>query len=108
MTKAMMYWDQLRLEVTGHAGGGTKGNDLVCCAVSALTGALIGVLQDAETRGRTGMEWKWNEEQTRLVIRADPNMGSLNEIKAYFRMCVKGLRMLSEQDRDKVEIREVL
>lgn len=35
-----------RMEVCGHAGYAGRGEDIVCAAVSALTYALIGVLQE--------------------------------------------------------------
>ena len=107
MTNAVMYWNRMRIEVTGHANAGVMGMDIVCAGVSMLTGALIGSLEDAEARGRTIAEWKWNEEKAQLVIWADPNLGNLAEIKAYFRMCVKGLRMLKEQYPRNVDIKEV-
>ena len=105
MTKAVMYWNRLRLEVKGHADYAEQGKDIVCAGVSMLTGALVGVLEDAEARGRTMFEWKENGAD--LTIWADPNMGSMNEIKSYFRMTVKGLRMLAEQYPKHVEIKEV-
>jgi len=106
MIRAVMYWNKLRLEVEGHAGTAEKGKDLVCAAASMMTGALAGALEEAMARGRTIGEWK--QEDGNAVIWADPNMGSLNEIKAYFRMCVKGFRMLQEEYPANVSIKEVL
>ena len=105
MIKARMYWDKMRLEVGGHAGYAEKGQDIVCAGVSMLTGALGGVLEEAQKRGRTTFEWKELDET--LIITGDPNMFAISEIKAYFRMCVKGLRMLQEQYPANVEIKEV-
>lgn len=105
MIKAEMYWKRMRLEVKGHAGYAEEGKDIVCAGVSTLTGALIGVLEDAEARGRTMFEWK--DAEGTLTIWADPNMGSIQEIKSYFRMAVKGLRMIAEQYSKFVEIKEV-
>ena len=95
MITGVMYWDQLRLEVGGHAQYAEMGKDIVCAGASMLTDALSGVLQDAEARGRTTVQRK--ETEKGIMIQADPSMGALNEIKAYFRMCVKGLKMLHEQ-----------
>lgn len=106
MIKARMYWDRLRLEVEGHAGYDIIGRDIICAAVSMLTGALIGVLEDAQTRGRTTFDY--TDKDGQMKIWADPSMGSLQEVKAYFRMCVKGMRMLAEQYPKNVEIREVM
>lgn len=40
MTRVEYSPDEMRIEVKGHAGGGQIGEDLVCAAVSALTGTL--------------------------------------------------------------------
>jgi len=105
MIKGRMYWDRMRLEISGHAGYAEKGQDIVCAGVSALLYALAAVLEEAEARGRTTAELKESEEGA--VIWADPGMGSLNEIKAYFRMCVKGMKIIQEQYPQHVEIKEV-
>ena len=105
MIRARMYWDNMRLEVTGHAGYAEAGKDIVCAGASMLTAALQGVLDDAHQRGRTTFTVKDNGE--RLLIIADPMMGSMNEIKAYYRMCVKGFRMLAGQYPEYVKCEEV-
>ena len=105
MITATMYWERLRLEVTGHAGAAPKGQDIVCAAASMLTGALIGVLEEARDRGRT--EFRWEDNGEKMIIWAEPYMNSYREIKSYFRMCAKGFRMLQESDGKYVEFREV-
>lgn len=105
MIRAVMYWNQLRLEVEGHAGSAPAGQDLVCAAASMLTSSLIGVLEDAKARGRTEFEFRDNGE--RMVIHANPGMNHLAEVKSYYRMCIKGLKMLQEQYRQNVDLKEV-
>ena len=105
MTKATMYWNRMRLEVSGHAGGGTKGNDLICAGISALISALIGSLQEAEQRGRCDMDYDEKDGEARVW--ADPIMGCSNEIRAYFKMCMKGLRMMEQQYPENVKAEEV-
>ena len=105
MIRGAMYWQRMRLEIKGHANFDEKGKDIVCAGASMITGALIGVLEDAKARGRTQFEWK--QDGADLQIWADPNMGSMNEIKSYFRMAVKGLRMLAEEYPKYVEMKEV-
>lgn len=105
MIRGLMNWPRMRLEVKGHANYDEPGKDIVCAAASMLTGALAGVLEDAQARGRTKFEWK--EEGSGVVIWADPNMGSMNEIKSYFRMAVKGMKMVAEQYPKNVEMKEV-
>ena len=106
MIKARMYWSRMRIEISGHAGYEEKGRDIVCAGVSALAYALAAALEEAKKRGRTAAEMK--ESEGEIQIWADPEMGSLNEIKAYFRMCVKGIRLMQEEYPKHVEIKEVL
>ena len=70
-----------------------------------LTDALAGVLGDAEKRGRATVKCAAKEGE--ITIKADPYMDALNEVKAYYRMCVKGLKMLHEEYPKHVEIKEV-
>ena len=105
MITAVMYWDRMRLEVSGHANAAPKGQDIVCAGASMLTGALAGVLEDAQQRGRTKFRCEDTEEG--LTIWAEPQMSCYREIKSYFRMCVKGFQMLQEQYSKYVWIREV-
>lgn len=105
MIKATLYWGRLRLEVKGHAGMAEPGKDIVCAGASMLVGALGGVLEEAEQRGRC--EFKFKEKDGEALIWANPTMGAVNEVKAYFRMCAKGLRMLQEQYPANVHIKEV-
>ena len=106
MIRATMYWNRLRMEIEGHAGYAEEGKDIVCAGASALVDALAGALQDAERRGRTTATAE--EKDGKVIIWADPMMGSLNEIKAYFRMCVKGMQLMHESYRENITVKEVL
>lgn len=44
----------LRVRVTGHAGSGPKGHDLVCAAVSALVFTMLGGLEKVAEAEITG------------------------------------------------------
>lgn len=105
MIRAVMYWERLRIEVDGHAGCGEKGQDIVCAGASMLTNALTRTLEEAEMRGRC--EMKARNRDGSAVIWANPTMGALNEVKAYFRMVTTGMRMLQEAYPGKVILREV-
>ena len=104
MTKATMNWNRMRMEIDGHAGGGTKGNDIICAGESMLICALIGALEEAQTRGRCEMDYE--DRDGYAMVWADPSIGCSNEIRAYFRMAVKGMRMLQEQYPEHVSIKE--
>lgn len=105
MTKVTMYWPRLRLEVSGHAGADEIGKDIVCAGESILVYALAQTLENAENRGRC--EYKAKIDGPEALIWANPTMGSLNEIKAYFRFAVNGLKMLAEQYPGNVSVKEV-
>lgn len=47
--------DLIQLTVSGHAGSGPFGHDLVCAAVSALTQSLEGNVEGAESAARAGL-----------------------------------------------------
>jgi uncharacterized protein YsxB (DUF464 family) len=47
--------DQIRIRVSGHAGAGPHGYDLVCAAVSALTQSLELNAERAETFDKAGL-----------------------------------------------------
>ena len=47
--------DQIRIRVSGHAGAGPHGYDLVCAAVSALTQSLELNAEQAETFDKAGL-----------------------------------------------------
>jgi hypothetical protein len=105
MIGATMFWQRMRLEVTGHANYAEAGKDIVCAGASALVYALGQTLEEAEARGRC--ECKCKDRGGIITIWANPTMGSVSEIKAYFRMCITGLRMLEEQHTGYVSVKEV-
>lgn len=106
MIHARMDWRRMELMMWGHAGYAQAGKDIVCAGASMLFDALVGTLRDAEERGRTTAAVRERGEST-VIITADPSMNNVSEIKAYYRMAVKGLKMLGEQYPENVELKEV-
>ena len=106
MTKARMYWKGLELVLKGHANSAEKGKDLVCCAESMLTQALLQTLIDMEKEKKTSMNWAGSQRSGTLCIRATPAEGQEEVIRAVFRVCVTGLRMLAEQYPEYIELKE--
>lgn len=51
MIEVTYYRDYNRVTVTGHAGSGPEGHDLVCAAVSALALTLAGNVSHMESYG---------------------------------------------------------
>ena len=106
MTKAKMYWRGMELSLKGHANSAPKGQDLVCCAESMLTQALIRTLQEMEKEKKTSMNWAGSQRSGCMCIRATPAEGQAEVIKAVFRVCVTGLRMLAEEYPQYIELKE--
>ena len=106
MIKVTMYWNRLRMEVEGHAGFEEIGKDIICAGASILTDTLAETIDEAEARGRC--ECKAKMEDGKALIWANPTMGSIVEIKSYFKMAVKGFRLLQEAYPGFVTIKEVL
>lgn len=104
MITVRMDWHNMAIEVTGHAGAAKKGEDLICAAASMLTQALERSLHNAQQRGRLTVKAKMEEGHAK--IQADPEMSCLNETKAYFRMCVTGMRMLAEEYPRYINVKE--
>ena len=50
------YYDGHLLIIDGHAGSGTKGEDIVCAAVSALAFTLLNCLKDEEAQGNVKLK----------------------------------------------------
>lgn len=106
MIHARMDWRRMQLMMWGHAGYAEPGKDIVCAGASMLFDALAGTLREAEERGRTTAQVQVRGEST-VIITADPSINNVNEIKSYYRMAVKGLKMLAEQYPENVELKEV-
>ena len=93
------------LKASGHAGGGTAGNDIICAGVSAITQTLLNVLQDEEEAGRIEMEWYMTDGE--LQIQAFPMSSMHMQLKNYFHMAAVGLKDIAEQYPKNVKIMEV-
>ena len=107
MTVILMNWEDMTLVASGHAGGGEKGQDIICAGLSALTQALLFTLQDAKKRGRCALKWKIDEDSGDLRIDCRPYSGYYAEIRAYFRVIMKGLNSMAEVYPENIKIGEV-
>ena len=107
MTVVLMNWEDMTLVASGHAGGGPKGQDIICAGVSALTQALLFTIQDAEKRGRCALEWSIDEDSGELKIKVRPYSGYYVEIRAYFRVIMTGLKHIAKVYPENIKIGEV-
>ena len=98
------------LQAKGHAGGGTKGNDIICAGISALTQALLNILinDEGEEAQHIYAKWEMNEDSGALRISAKAkDTDGEADVKAYFRMAVMGLAAIAENYPGNIELKEV-
>ena len=106
MTEARMDWKRLKLELNGHAGAGEHGHDIVCAAESMLTQALLQTLMEMNGEKKLWLEWTGSAAAGYLKTEAAPTEGHRAEVRACFRMCVTGLRMLAEKYPENIKLTE--
>lgn len=91
----VVYAQQGRIAVTGHAGHGPPGHDLVCAAVSTLVQTLvstIGELTDDKVKsdirpGKVVVEYRDLSARGRLLI--DSFFVGINGVAGAYPECVK-------------------
>ena len=72
MTKVTLFWGEkakkilLGVESRGHSGGGCKGEDIVCAAVSTLIHSLYLGLRDA---ARVPAEWRTDASEPFISVK---------------------------------------
>ena len=106
MTKARMDWGKLKLEMNGHANAAEKGRDIVCAAESMLTQALLQTLLEMNEEKKLWLEWTGSAAAGYLKMEAAPLDDYKAEVRACFRICVTGLRMLAEKYPEYIELEE--
>ena len=104
MTKIRMDWRRMELTAEGHAGGGPKGQDIICAGISALAMALLNQLIE-ETGELT--EWSENAEEGRIRIRIDPPVCIEDRIRDYYRVIMTGMKAWEQAFPENISIEEV-
>lgn len=94
MIRAVYHPDELRLTVTGHAGAGPKGHDLVCAAVSTLVLTLAAALHRAEIALDTEDVASGDAEVG--VDLEDMDLDTLADCRLIFGTICSGLELLAE------------
>lgn len=107
MTEIEMDWSNLQLEMWGHANSDEPGKDLVCCAESMLSQALVKALEDMKAEGVLhDMIWRGSQRIGTLSLQAFPKDKERAEVRAVFRTAVTGFRMLANQYPQFIRLRE--
>ena len=90
--------------MSGHAGGGPAGQDIICAGISVLTQALLNVLTDEEEAGRIELEWYMKPGE--IELQAMPTSAYHQRVKDYYHMAVTGLKDMAEQYPQNIRMTE--
>lgn len=88
MTTIIYEPDWPKMRFMGHAGSGPHGHDLVCAAVSTLTGTLAAALEDR------GIEAEAEQGDGTVTIRAKPTAAQWKDCGLIFETIEAGARLL--------------
>lgn len=81
------------ISLTGHAGIGVKGQDIVCSAISTLTQTLGGYLaENAELLDAI----EYDEKDGYFYLKVEPTYDAEDVIYNLFKMVAEGLKAISE------------
>ena len=104
MTKIHMDWKRLELTAEGHAGGGPKGQDIICAGISALAMALLNqLIEDCDEC----TVWSENPTEGKIQIRTEPPAGAEDRIRDYFRVIMTGMKAWEQAFPENISIEEV-
>lgn len=92
------------LEVKGHAGG-KRGNDIVCAAVSTLTGTLAQSLEAMKDSGIIS-HLEYHLDPGDAEIRCIPKSRMANVVQIVFTTICIGLERVADQYPQKVSYKE--
>ena len=104
MTTIRMDWKTLELTAEGHAGGGPRGQNIICAGISALTEALLNQLL---LENPAGTKYKIDEDRGIIRIRANPTEKSRARIRDYYRVIMTGLKAWEQAFPENVKTEEV-
>ena len=98
MTVVRIKWtgDPLEVSVSGHAGYGPKGSDIVCAAVSMLSQSLAAALEQAEKDGLLGC-FHYQAEDGGVEIQAAIHSHGRKIVDGMVRVTIAGFRLLEER-----------
>lgn len=103
MTRVRYDEKSLTMELSGHAGYGPVGCDIVCAAVSILSQTLIRNLEKFSDRGWYVLEYELDGGECYIHCKAS---GYYSMIVEMFRFTMEGLKMLAEEYPQHVQIIE--
>ena len=97
--------DEMSLEITGHAGGGEAGHDIICAGISVLEQTLLRTLLDMERKGDGRAKWK-HDTPGEAYIHFIPRPWARLKAQQGYEFAMLGLRMMAEQYPENIRIEE--
>lgn len=95
MTKAVYNRAKLSFDISGHAGSGPKGSDIVCAAVSTLSFTLAEAVQEMH-KNTSALHLKLYMNDGDMRISCDPDCGHIEDCRIIFDTIAKGFDLLYE------------
>ena len=95
----------MALSVTGHAGSGPKGHDLVCAAASMLLYSLQYDIMKEIARAQSGVEQHSIGDEDPAYIVIHPPDGRYEYCAGAFEMAVNGFRLLEHKYPEHVQLK---
>lgn len=106
MIEICFYPADLRMTLKGHAGAGVPGQDLICCAVSALTYTLAANVRRMQRRGwlkKAGIRLRSGDAE--ITCTPFPEAGEW--VRGRFETISLGYRMLWREYPDFIRYQEM-
>ena len=104
MTKIFYSPETYRLEAVGHAGAGTKGNDLVCAGITTLMATAVAALEKKEIRTQVVAE----EDTGEMEIRADPGIAQVVIARVILDTVAAGLEEMARAHPENVRVQRIV
>lgn len=106
MTTIRYDRDDMSMEISGHAGGGPHGADIICAAISALEQTLLRALTDMDRQGDGRLVGGRHDTPGEVRMRFIPKAWARFRTRSFFDFTMLGMRMIAEQYPENVHIEE--
>lgn len=97
------YYDSYIISVTGHAGFGESGKDIVCAAISALAYTLLNALKCAEDESYLYIRTE-SVSDGNMYLEVLPYDFSREKIDTIIETCIIGFSLIEEEYPDYITV----
>ncbi len=96
--------EKISMEVSGHSGFGTKGNDIICSACSILTYTLAAIIESERDEEKFKSAPKIDVGKESISISCEPKEKYYNEILHAFFVTETGFMLLEHNYPEYVKL----